>query len=159
MKKIKLTNGKEALVSKENYSLVKNFNWYAVKDGRTYYAYTNIIKNNKPTTLKMHRLIMDAPEGITVNHKNKNGLDNTRKNLRLANKYLNAINRTHTPSCIKKRKDGYVVRYQFLGEEIYLGIYKKYSEAKIVANIALNIQKKVIKKLGTINNRHNKEEK
>lgn len=32
----------------------------------------------------MHRLIVDAPEGVSVDHKNGNSLDNRRSNLRIA---------------------------------------------------------------------------
>jgi len=41
----------------------------------------------------MHRLILNPPAGITIDHINGNGLDNRRENLRLAGRGQNQCNR------------------------------------------------------------------
>ncbi len=41
----------------------------------------------------MHRLVLDAPAGLQVDHKNHDGLDNRRANLRLATSAQNGSNR------------------------------------------------------------------
>lgn len=41
----------------------------------------------------MHRVILNPPKGFSVDHKNGNGLDNRRSNLRIATASLNGANR------------------------------------------------------------------
>ena len=41
----------------------------------------------------LHRFLMRAPDGVQVDHKNGNGLDCRRKNMRLASRAQNAMNR------------------------------------------------------------------
>jgi hypothetical protein len=41
----------------------------------------------------MHRLLLSAPDGMEVDHKNGDGLDNRRSNLRLATHRQNMANR------------------------------------------------------------------
>lgn len=42
---------------------------------------------------RIHRLITNAPRGVIVDHRNNNGLDNRKFNLREADRYLNSQNR------------------------------------------------------------------
>ncbi|MBA7615651.1 hypothetical protein ES703_22936 [subsurface metagenome] len=50
-------------------------------------------------TIYMHREIMNAPSNMEIDHKNGNGLDNRKENLRLSTKSENQMNS-------KKRRDG-----------------------------------------------------
>ncbi len=50
-------------------------------------------EDHRYRTILMHRVIMDAPAGITVDHIDGNGLNNRRLNLRLATYSQNARNR------------------------------------------------------------------
>ena len=45
---------------------------------------------------KLHRVIMNAPDGVDVDHKNRNKLDNRRCNLRLCTPSENLMNRPKT---------------------------------------------------------------
>ena len=62
--------------------------WHAQfsKDSGYFYA-VGIFEGD---SVLMHRLIMDAPKGVEVNHLNFDGLDNRRKFLRLATRSENA---------------------------------------------------------------------
>lgn len=88
---IKLTQGKVAFVDDGDLEIVSRFKWYAMRSKYTFYAASNgIIKGGvKRKTILMHALIMGCD---LVDHKNGNGLNNSRLNLRKANKSLNAVN-------------------------------------------------------------------
>ena len=88
--KIKLTQGKFALVSNRDYWSVKRFTWYAVKNGRVWYAVTH--PHFKEDPILMHRLLAGFPP-FQLDHKNGNGLDNRRRNLRPATGTQNQGNR------------------------------------------------------------------
>lgn len=52
-----------------------------------------VITTIKGRTVLLHRLILDAPVGTEVDHRNGDRLDNRRENLRLASRAQNASNR------------------------------------------------------------------
>ncbi|MGB8226232.1 MAG: AP2/ERF family transcription factor [Sedimentisphaerales bacterium] len=45
------------------------------------------------TIVRMHRVIMNAPAGVIVDHKDGNGLNNTKRNLRFATRSQNNCNK------------------------------------------------------------------
>lgn len=71
----KLGAGKFTIVDEADYHLVKNHHWSFSGSG---YAACRV----KQKTVLMHRLIIDAKPGNVVDHKNHDGLDNRRDNLR-----------------------------------------------------------------------------
>lgn len=85
--------GMYALVDDDVYEELSRIIWYG-SGHRTFYAmcsvYDPIIQ--KYRGVLMHRLILDAPPGIGVDHIDGNGLHNTRDNLRLANQSQNNMN-------------------------------------------------------------------
>ncbi len=90
MRFIKLTQGKYATVDDEDFEWLNSFKWYAAKSGRSWYVVRESCAGGKSQTLKMHRLlIFGCPE---VDHKNSNGLDNRKENLRAASKHENQRN-------------------------------------------------------------------
>jgi hypothetical protein len=89
---IPLTQGKFAIVDAEDYPTVSGKRWFPI-GSHTSYAVANIITDDgKHTTVRMHRLIMDAKPGQSVDHINGNGLDNRRCNLRFASQHQNNAN-------------------------------------------------------------------
>lgn len=93
MKEIKLTQGQFAIVDDEDYELVSSIKWYAqrVKRNNTfsYYADNRTGKNN----IRMHRIIMGVTDkNILVDHRDGNGLNNCRSNLRICTQAQNVRN-------------------------------------------------------------------
>ncbi len=91
MKEIQLTLGKVALVDDEDVLLVSQFKWHAQKGRHTFYAVTDVRKEDgKWKAVKMHRLFL--PDSKQVDHRDGNGLNNQRFNMRPATRSQNAAN-------------------------------------------------------------------
>jgi hypothetical protein len=86
--------GLVALVDDEDYLWLRQWNWSAVSTQRLNGGYAMRRDNQSGKTILMHRIILDAPEGIEVDHINGNGLDNRRANLRLVTVQQNRQNRS-----------------------------------------------------------------
>lgn len=94
MKYIPLTNGQNAIVDDEDYDALIGYRW-SFANGyarRTIYA-RGQGRIRKGASEIMHRVIMNAPRGMEVDHINRNRLDNRRCNLRLVTHTQNAWNR------------------------------------------------------------------
>lgn len=90
MKTILLSKGQAALVDDCDYEWLSQYKWWACKCGNYVYARGHVPGQRNHTY--MHRLIMNPPQGMIVDHKNMNTLDNRRANLRICNKAQNAAN-------------------------------------------------------------------
>ena len=90
-KKIKLTQGKCALVSNADYGDLSLHKWCAVyypkRNG--WYAERNISPTKKAKIVRMHRAIMGFPKGEDVDHIDGDTLNNTRENLRVCSRAEN----------------------------------------------------------------------
>lgn len=96
MKELILTQKQIALVDDEDYEKVKFFRWYAYFDPAMhgYVAQRNEdLPSGKRVTIYLHRVVMDAPKGMVVDHINHNLLDNRRINLRVCTHAENMLNR------------------------------------------------------------------
>lgn len=98
IREIQLTKGYVALVDDVDFWLVSQFNWRPTKSpkGRTYYA----VADSGGQRFRMHRLILGSPRrDLEVDHRDGNGLNNCRSNLRLATHNQNTFNtRAHVDS-------------------------------------------------------------
>lgn len=99
MKEIKLTQGKVTLVDDEDYEYLNQFRWYAHKDCKTYYAIKNIRNDGKRSTITMHQKIMKTPKGMKTDHKDHDGLNNQKYNLRICSTQQNGANREKQIGC------------------------------------------------------------
>lgn len=82
-RRIKLTQGKYAIVDVEDFEKLKGYSWHAKRCRCNYYVSRAYIRDGKKTTMTMHRQIMQAADELFVDHVNHNGLDNRRANLRV----------------------------------------------------------------------------
>lgn len=82
MKKIKLTQGKYALVDNEDFEKVNSIKW----------CFNNGYAINKRIA-PMHRFIMNCPAEMIVDHINGDRLDNRKSNLRICNNQQNSVNK------------------------------------------------------------------
>lgn len=96
MRRISLTRGKFALVDNQDYEFLTQWKWCASKGAKTFYARRGIKRNGKRTTISMHRVLstlISFKLANCIDHVNRNGLDNRRKNLRPVTKKRDLENR------------------------------------------------------------------
>jgi len=100
MRSIELTQGKFAKVDDEDFEWLNQWKWSAHKDGNTYYAVRSVRINGRQKKYRMHRLIMG--ENILspiVDHRDGDGLNNQRYNLRHCTNQENRMNQRPQKNC------------------------------------------------------------
>lgn len=94
---IPLTRGLRATIDAADISLVEGSSWTAKisKSGSATYAIHGVwdTTRQRQRNVSLHRLIMDCPDGLMVDHINGDGLDNRRANLRVCTARVNQNNR------------------------------------------------------------------
>lgn len=93
---VPLTKGFEAVIDTADVPLVGNYNWCAQVCREHVYAIRMSPRDpvtKKQTLIIMHRVLTDAPVGMDVDHRDRDGLNNRRSNLRVCTKSQNAFNR------------------------------------------------------------------
>ena len=120
MKHIDLTRDKQAIVDDSDYPFISQFNWHLM--GKTNgHHYAQAFINGKKVS--MHRLILGAPKGVDTDHRNHDGLDNRRDNLRLCTRSQNIQNQKPRNHCKSSQ---------------YKGVYRSKEYEKWQAYIKLN---------------------
>ena len=116
-------------VVKEKYSLsvtwdktIKNF----------YVAFTAKPKNSSSRLL--HRYLLNPPKELTVDHINRNPLDNRRCNLRICTQFENNQNQSSNKSgkvgvSFNKKQNKYVAYIKVKRKHITLGEFKNFDDA------------------------------
>lgn len=132
MKKIPLTQGQFALVSDRDYKELSKYKWYARRQRKTYYAKRHYkVVEGRPIHILMHTQIMGTPSGMDIDHRDGNGLNNQRRNLRVTTRSQNMMNKgkpSNNTSGFKgvslhKQKSKWQAEIVVNGKRIYLGIY------------------------------------
>lgn len=145
-RRIRLSQGKYAIVDPEDFERFTYQKWRATKSGNTYYAIRSTTVSGKRSFEMMHRLIMQeqlakipkALRGeIVIDHINHNGLDNRKANLRLASRAENRRNQrpggrgsSKYKGVTYRKRDGiYLAAIRAGRKRIYLGCFKSEIEA------------------------------
>ena len=132
-RRIKLTRGYYALVDECDFERLNRHKWQVnVRNGRPRQAGRTERRNQKSRYLTMHRVIMNPPEHMIVDHINRNPLDNRRANLRLSTPQQNSWNRScprnskgskYTGVSLDRDGQKWRVRIVIDGESRFLGYY------------------------------------
>lgn len=142
MKKIQLSQGLFAMVDDEDYNRLIERRWIAANHGHTFYAQSGQVVNSnlkrkKYTTVLMHRIILNTPKELEVDHIDHNGLNNQKSNLRTCTPSQNMRNRIPR------------------GNSKYLGVFHRDVKYKdkiyhyIVASIKINDERVYLGKFNT----------
>lgn len=141
MKEIQLNNGLVALVDDEDFEYLNQWKW-RVSNG---YAARDVWKTpSKRTTIQMHRIIMNTPDGFETDHISGNRLDNQRSNLRICTHGQNMMNvktPRHNTSGYKgvswnKKKEKWYAQIRVHRKTIFIGYFDLLGDAAESYNIA-----------------------
>jgi hypothetical protein len=116
---IPLTQEQVAIVDNRDYSYLMQWKWQATKDKVTYYA----VRTEKGKTIYMHRVIMNTPKHMEVDHSDHsdhNGLHCNRSNM---------TNCTHGQNVTNSRK---------ISSSGYRGVYFNKRIKKFACVITIN---------------------
>ncbi len=113
-----------AYVSEEDYHSVVEHTWHENENG---YAKSGINGKN----VSMHKFIMGKQDGMVIDHKNSNRLDNRRENLRFLTREQNSQNQKKRENasskyygvCFNQAEKHYASKFTLNGKQIYLGIF------------------------------------
>lgn len=137
---VPLTLGYEAIIDADDVHLVEKFNWHALVKKHTVYAVYTTPRDahGKQQAILMHRVLMNAPADIQIDHWDGDGLNNRRTtNLRLATHQQNNQNqrvRGDNTSGIKgvswhARSKKWRAGIRLNGKLNHLGLFTDLSEA------------------------------
>ena len=133
MKTIPVYGGHVAIVDDEDYEMLNLYTWHL--HGRYVETMVRPVLGGKQVALVMHRLLLNPPEGMEVDHVNGNTLDYRQANLRIC---------THAENCRNRRKrsdnqsglkgvspypGGYRATIFVDGKNIYLGCFTTLDDA------------------------------
>jgi len=138
-RRIKLTRGKYAIVDVEDFEKLNQYKWHCTHYGYAQRVeYKKIGKGRKQVGVYMHKQLCPAPEGMIVDHINRNSLDNRRANLRAATQKQNVWNRRFGRKGGKtsyngirwdKNREKWQVRLTINGQRESFGYYADETEA------------------------------
>ena len=157
MKVIPLTQDQVALVDDEDYEWLSEFKWHAVwaPSTQSFYPQRSVppgLEYSNKRLLPMHNAIWTQhngpiPDGLTVDHKNRNTLEGRLSNLRLATrsqqKQNQGLHRNSTSGYRgvhwHRRDKKWSVSIQVDGKRIYLGYFTDKEDAARAYDVAARI--------------------
>jgi hypothetical protein len=89
---IPLTKGQEAIVDAEDYPRLSKYKYWARKNKLKWYAHRTTPRSEGKTNIQMASDVLATKDGLEIDHRNGNSLDNRCSNLRLATHKQNGAN-------------------------------------------------------------------
>ena len=128
---VPLTHGYEAAIDIADVPLVEGVSWFACIGTHTVYAVCTDRSGGQQRRLRMHRVLAGSASCPHVDHKDGDGLNNRRNNLRPATKEQNAQNarfrRDNTSgfkgAFLDRRRNKWEARIKANGESRFLGYF------------------------------------
>ena len=137
---IRLTQGRHTIIDAEDYEVIVKREWRFNNNGYAITART-------ATPKAMHHFLVTAPVGKTIDHRNRDRLDNRRANLRVCSEEENARNRRKRAGSaspykgvsINNRDRVWQAKIWIDGKNVHLGNFKDDVAAAAAYNSAAMI--------------------
>lgn len=131
-------------VDDDDFDFVNQWKWHVYLDtqGKNFYVHRNDRSNGKHTVISMHRAIMkETDTKVKIDHKDHDGLNNCRSNLRRANSSQNGTNRSPRYKGASKfvgvtpNRQYWRSRITVNGKLKFIGVFKTEEEAARAYNV------------------------
>lgn len=130
------------IIDDDDFDKIKDFSWCVneTRKGGNIYATARLKGNRK--NIRMHRILIDIPEGKIIDHINGNTLDNRKSNLRTCNYSENLMNCKKRGKVTSKYKGVYYDKInkrwscsiKLNKKDIWIGRFKTEDEAGLAYN-------------------------
>lgn len=137
---VSLTQGFEAIIDAADVPLIEGFNWSVLRSPRrkAVYAARVVRDGNRQRMILMHRVIAAASDDAQVDHRDGDGLNNRRGNLRLCTHAENQRNRGARADnksgfkgvCFSKRTNRWRAEICAAGQRRFLGYFAELDDAR-----------------------------
>lgn len=118
----------KVILDDDDYKWLKTKKVYIHRVGK--YLYARLLQ------IHIHRIIMDCPKGLQIDHINRNTLDNRKKNLRICTLQENLRNQKrpnnktgYTGVAVHKQTGKFTAQLKYNYKKIHLGIFDTIQEA------------------------------
>jgi hypothetical protein len=127
-------NGDKFYVDENDYEqYVKGYSFRMINKGYVIYSSRKDGLHHK----LLHRVIMDCPEGMMIDHINHDKLNNCRSNLRIVTEQQNHMNRSKTKRntsgiigvCWHKAREKWIAQIRLNNKQINLGYFDDLEDA------------------------------
>jgi len=131
-----LSQGQVAIIDFDDIEKVRGVKWHLRIDGHQRYAARMVCVNGKRGVVRLHQALL--PGAVSVDHRDGNGLNNRRKNLREATKSQNGqahqVKRAGASSKYRgvsffKRDQNWSAQIDVGGRKRHLGYFSKEEDA------------------------------
>jgi len=120
-------DGLKFLIDAEDFEKIKNESFCLTLKGYVYSGKNKLL----------HRMIMNAPDGMDVDHINGDKLDNRKSNLRICTRQENLMNvakkKNNTSGfkgvCFDKQSQKFKAQIRIDGKQKFLGLFEKAEDA------------------------------
>lgn len=141
LREIPLTKGKHTIVDEADYEHLSKMKWRITHNG---YARHDINNSSTRACLFMHRIIMNCPDDMIIDHINGDKLDNRKCNLRLCThndnkkarnkprKALGQYTSKYKGVCLYRKR--WLAKLESNGKQHYIGMFATEKEAAIAYN-------------------------
>lgn len=134
VKLIPISENRRTIVDDDDFDFLNQFKWSISEKSCMYYP----VAYYKGKQLIMHRVIMNAPRNMVVDHINGNTLDNRKSNLRIVTPHQNHRNQ-HVPKTSKYRgvyrnKNRWIVNIMCNHKTVIRKAFEDEEEAGVIAN-------------------------
>ena len=136
---VELTKGLKTTIDDRDVWILEGNKWVASgnTDKERFYA----VRGKGKTRVSLHRVLLDAPKGMQVDHIDGDTLNNRRNNLRLCTSQQNTFNSKKKTSASKykgvwynKRLKKWTSRLMINGKNLYFGLFDTEEGAGIAYN-------------------------
>ena len=144
MKTIPLSRGLFAIVDDDDFEKINHHKWYAYQNPTGSFYAVRSVRTPIRRTIYMHREILGAPEGVEVDHKYGNTLDNRKEVIRLATTSQNhwnmrrravyakrPVSSSFKGVCWHKRLGRWQVRVGYKNKRLFVGQFQSEKDAAL----------------------------
>lgn len=125
------------VVDPETYEWANKLKWHMDREGYVHGSFQTEVPG-RWTKRFLHRLIMDPPSTLQIDHINHVKHDNRRENLRIVTREQNNANRRHQNGGILEKAGRWISYFNIGRKQIHIGHFDSEVEARVARELFIS---------------------